>query len=664
MDRKTQLLNIASHITEDPNAIAVYAEHLDELFEIIIPDKIGNDFAEAVRQGDYTSAVALLAAHFRSKPANPVPELSCHGEYSIEQADSYVSGSVCTVNIPWSFDGGKINYLFNPTEISGPVNHEWLWQFNRHNEWRNMARAYTAEGDERYARSFSECLLNWIATAYIPQYWNDSGSAWRTIECGIRLLGSWQVAFDGFRKSPELCDTTLLLMISSMHRQAVHLREHPTKRNWLMMESNGLYTFSALFTELSDSEENRRIATERLCTELSEQILPDGMHNELSPDYQAVVLDCACAFYSIAMALGLQNEIPECFTELIGRTVNAAMLLSTPAFTQPRTNDCYTIFTDRFIDKAISIFGESEEYKFFRTKRAEGKAPSGQTASAYLPYAGFAVMRSGWDADASYLCFDTGTLGMAHAHQDKLNINIYKGSHELIFDDGGGQYDISAARDYAISGYGHNTVLVDGLAQLRKEPKQTDTPIDIGWVSNELFDYASATYDDTFGTQMVKPALHKREIRFCKPDVFVVRDTLSSRDGAPHNYELLLHLDTTEVNVVEGCKNAAISNLDGEYEIAIIPLDDDTAPVKLNVASGVTEPRMQGWFNGRNAENLHPATTVSRCVEAAHDFTFTTLLIPIRAQDGIPDVVKNGNGSFTVNVNGREYTVNPAELNK
>ena len=53
-------------------------------------------------------------------------------------------------------------------------------------------------------------------------------------------MGSWPVAFDRFRHSPEFTDENLCLMLASMHRQAVHLLEHPTGGNWLLMEMNGL----------------------------------------------------------------------------------------------------------------------------------------------------------------------------------------------------------------------------------------------------------------------------------------------------------------------------------------------------------------------------------------------------------------------------------------
>ena len=656
MERKERLLRIASSVAPHGEAALKYAAHLEELFDLIESEKIGADFAEAVARNDYELAVGICVRYYREKKDSGVSELSGVGDYDLRDAERYLKGTARVINIDWAFPTGEVDFLFDPTEIIGPRNHEWLWQFNRHAHWANLARTYSALGDEKYAAAFEKEVLRWIWQTDIPEKWNGPGSAWRTIECGLRLLGNWQIAFDAFRKSPSIHDVSLLLVIASMHRQAVHLALHPTKKNWLMMEANGLYTFSALFPELSDSAAHRKLATEHLLRELEKQILPDGMHDELSPDYQGVVFSCAANFYQLSLALGTASEIPEAFVSLMKRTVEAAILLSTPSFTQPRTNDTYTIKTSLFTARAEELLGTAPEYRFVNSERAEGAPPVSKTASAFLPYAGFAVMRSDWSAEAAYLCFDVGPLGMNHEHQDKLNINLYKGSQELIYDDGGGQYEISPIRKYAMSAYGHNTVLVDGMGQNRRGPLRAETPVEADWITNDDLDYAAAVYDGEFGEERVKPAVHKREVRFCKPDVFFIKDTLSSADGKAHDYEILFHLDTLHVQGIPEYQNAVISDFGKEYEVAIIPLDGAEREVSLHTVSAVTEPMPQGWYNGRNESDLHEALAVSRRVCAVNDFIFRTLLVPVKKGAPRPVVIEENDG-FSVTVNGRTYHI-------
>ena len=660
---KERMIAIVAPLADEKRVADKYISHLQELFDAVEPTAIGRDYELALQNKDFAAMVRTLAAYYRSKPDVTLAGILGDGEYDPAVAENALHGKFREVSVDWTFPDGKVDFLFDPTLVKGPRNHEWLWQFNRHGYWRHMARAFSQTGDERYAKEFEKQLLAWIAQTEAPAEWNAPGSAWRTIECGIRLLGSWPLAFNVFRKSRSVTDVTLLLMIASMHRQTLHLVAHPTSANWLMMEANGIYTFASLFPEFVDGMKNRKFAADHLIAELSGQILPDGMQYELSPDYQGVVFNCAANFYDLALNLGYGDEIPESFVELMRSTVNAAVLLSTPALTQPRTNDTYTIRTDVFTGRAEKLMGDNPSWRYINSGRMEGNPPAGETASAFLPYAGFAVMRSDWGKDAAYLCFDVGPLGMAHMHQDKLNINLYKGSQELIYDDGGGQYEISKAREYGVSGYGHNTVLVDGMAQNRKEPRMVTQPIDAEWVTNDSFDYAVATYEDTFGPDFTKPATHKREVRFAKPDFFFVTDTLTSADGLEHDYEVLFHLDTTRVKPLPGISNGMISDYGKEYEVAMIPLDGE-GEVELRTVSAATEPQTQGWYVGRNEATLHEAITVSRRVRGVKAFRFTTLLIPVRVGVPLPTVTRENDGEVTVVFGSKTYRLNPDALNR
>ncbi len=651
MIREEVLYSLVSAYADDEAVREKYAAHLYELLSVIDPDRIGDAYRCAITDGDTAAAIRYLAQYYRQRETAPVGYLAAIGEPYLDAADRAVDGYMRVVNRDWHFEGGEINFLFDPTELEGPRNHEWLWQLNRHNWWKTLAVTYIATKNEKYAYAFRRQLLAWIAQTDVPENWNGPGSAWRTIECGIRLLGSWQVAFDGFRHSEGLDDVSLLLMIASMHRQTCHLIAHPTQKNWLMMEANGVYTFSALFDELTDSEKHRRIAAEWLLRETCSQILPDGMHNELSPDYQNVVFGCAADFYSLAQALGYGDEIPDGFADVIRSTVDAAIALTSPAMTQPRTNDCYTIDLRRFTAGAAEVLGDTPVYRFFNSGRDEGTPPIGEQASRYLPYAGFAAMRSDWGADASYLFFDVGPLGMAHIHQDMLNINLWRGDEELLYDDGGGQYEVSAARGYALSGAAHNTVLVDGMSQNRGAPYIYETPYDAHWVSCEEFDYAEGTYADTFGAERTKPAVHTRQVRFCKPGFFVVADSLSAADGNAHIYEVLFHTDTTRVRQTDVYPGAVITDFGRNYELLMVPLDD---AAQTTTVSGQTEPVMRGWYNGRNDCDLHPSTTVSRCVCGVKDYRFVTLLFPVRAGDPMPEVTCS-DSRVRVTFEGRVY---------
>ena len=639
--------------------------HIEAFFRGITPERIGEEYKKALASGDRENAVRLAAAYFRGRQVPPIPDFAAGG-YSRTVADRGVRGIMREVNIDYAFPGGKIDFLFNPTVENPPLNHEWLWQLNRFNWWDHMARAYADTRDETYARAFEEQLIGWIGqTDPHPTDYNGAGSAWRTIEEGLRLMGSWQTAFNLFRVSPSVPDEALILMVSSMHRQALHLKAHPTTGNWLLMETNGVYTFASLFPEFADAEELRRWACDTIVRELDIQLLPDGFQRELSPDYQLVSFNCAAGVWRTASACGRVSELPASYPAHLKNMALCYAATSTPALVQPRTNDCYTMFTSRVTGIAESMFPDIPEFAYLTSRRTRGEAPKGETASRYLPWAGFAVMRTDWSETASYLCFDVGPLGAGHMHQDKLNINLWKGEQELIFDDGGGQYEHSRARVYGTSAYDHNTVTVDGLAQVRSDPKVVKEPIDAAWQTNAAFDYAAAEYTDGFGQDGNRIAVHRREVRFCKPEFYIVRDTLTANDGNPHAYSVRFHMDTLNVAPCDAVSGAYYADFGKEWDLLLVPVTDKGESVPTSrTASGQTEPEYLGWYVGRNAEVNHPATTLLWDAEPAVSRHFTTLLFPVRKGDALPVISIDADGILAVTFRGQTFTLDKNGLDR
>ena len=460
-------------------------------------------------------------------------------------------------------------------------------------------------------------------------------------------------------------------MLASMLRQARHLVAHLPRSynaegmgsngrklsNWQMIEICGLHAFASLFPEFREAETMRRDAARLMGEALRLQILPDGMQNELSPDYHGVVFGCAATLFKLARRQNRLHELPDDFVPLLRKASHAVVALTAPNLTQPRTNDCYTIHASRLLRGMPELFPDDSEILWAATGRREGAPPAGALASRFLPYAGFAAMRSGWDADATYCCFDVGPLGKNHIHQDKLNIIVYKGGDELLFDDGGGPYDVSDQRKLAVSSAGHNVALVDGLGQTRAQPLSVAAPIDAGWISTPELDRARATYDGPFGPDGFTPARHTREVQFLKPDFFCVTDGRESRYGRPHEYELLFHLETVAVHPVSGRPGAVLSDFRGDrrHDILIQPLLPEG--VETTCVVGQREPRLLGWYVGRNDKDVHPAATVVMKASGRRTFRFATLLCPVMKGEPLPEVEPQREGHFAVTFHGRTALV-------
>ena len=654
-------------------------ELLQLLFSEIDGKQIGTDYLAASRKKDEASMIRAIADYFRNRPESVYLRNKIKSrKYSAETAERALRNDFTVINIPWRFESG-INWIFNPTWTNTPVNNEWLWQFGRMSFWHDMQCCYMEKCDERFAEAFEKQAVSWIMQAdkNTAVSGPQSHNTWRTIEAGIRLLYSWTAAFEVFRKSPAVSDETLCLMLGSMFEQAEFLRHNHRKRsNWLLMEMSGVYTFASEYPEFRKSQQFRLYAVRLFGKSFCGQMLPDGMHDELSPDYQLVSLATAKNFVDQAQLSKRMDELPEKLMHDFEAGYEAYAALMTPRLTAPRTNDCYTTHLPNIFKNALENFPQNELFKWIASNRKEGKAPADAPgASRFLPYAGFIAMRSSWDDDALYCCFDVGPIGNGHQHWDKLNINIYKGKDELIFDDGGGQYEKSVFRWYGRSAADHNTVLVDGMGQMRYQPRRVTRPIDAKFVSNEMFDYAKCSYTDTFGLNkfdgtddeknipLFKPATHIREVRFCKPEFFCVVDTLKSADGKLHDYELRFQLDTLKTRKVRKYPGAVLSDYDGyEYDILIMPLYPEK--IETSTASGKRKPLMAGWFIGRNDLTRHKATTVMMTAKQQKNFAFATLLIPVRKNSELPEIKALGKKCFSVTVNGKTFEVDLSALNK
>lgn len=536
-----------------------------------------------------------------------------YGGSAAKAADRAIRGEVSVVGIPHAFPDGRIDWLFNPTETKGPFNPEWTWQLNRMGFWSSLAEAYSATGDEKYAQAFVRQFSDWFEqTGGIPpeKDFNRVGSPWRTIEEGLRLSGSWDAAWHAFSKSPSFCGKVRDDFVKSAHAQARHLIAHPTNYNWLLIEMSGAYVFALDFPDLPDAEEIRREALSRFYAAASKQLCPDGQHYEVSLDYHSVFYSSAARICLRATKAGKGGELPKGFLELLERGAEGPLAQITPNFSFPCFNDSNTFRASHIFRTAARLFPSRSDFLWAATEGREGAPPAGKTASRFLPCSGIAVMRSGWDRDAAYLAFDVGPTGANHVHQDKLSFTFWKGGEELVFDDGGGQYERSALREYAISGYGHNTLLVDGLAQKRSSPRVCESPIDAGWRSDEKEDFAFGVYDQGFGPEELRLASHRREIRFDKAaEEFSVADIVESVDGKEHSYTLLFQIDSTNVVLSEDGRTLSADFGRGRKWALAMTLPEGAKP---EIASGRLEPTPAGWFFGRRGTvpDVRPATTL------------------------------------------------------
>ncbi|MEW6219442.1 MAG: heparinase II/III family protein [Thermodesulfobacteriota bacterium] len=276
--------------------------------------------------------------------------------------------------------------------------------------------------------------------------------------------------------------------------------------------------------------------------------------------------------------------------------------------------------------------------------------PDDLPTSTLFPDWGVAVMRSGWEPDATYLAFksgapggrfrfetarrtgDTQAVGFGHNHPDQNSIMLYSQGLPLALDPG---YQMPKwSRD-------HNTVIVDGQGQVGEgwlwlrsnEPELLASDGAIAQLTSlPGFDYclgqAANAYPDHLGLTRFD-----RSLLFIKPNLVVMTDRLEA--DQPHRYELVLRnlgdgFQLQERWLVSRMGLGRLATWIAAPRAFRLEVDHGRGPHNWQYPQGVPGP----WHRAR----LRPA-------EEATTARFTTVLFPGRADEDLPLVGQAASGA-------------------
>jgi hypothetical protein len=593
----------------------------------------------AVANHDWPAAKHALAEYYRHR-ARPLYYIAL-GEKANPKAqnpdtsvgDRALRHEFMSIGYPHTF-GPVIDWHFDKTAEPGSKyapNNEWTWQLNRHAEWLGLSRAYRDTGDEKYAREFVAEMTAWAAACPMPpDAANGARSAWRTIETGIRGAQVWPELWYRFVPSPAMTDEALITFLKAYIDHARHLMAFHTTGNWLAMEGNGLFHVGVLFPEFKDAGAWRETGGGWIYKELDNQVCPDGVQIELSSGYHHVSQSNFLAVYKIAK---LNNvPLPGDFLKHLEKMYDFDVYGAMPDRNLPGVQDGGYYAVRRPLEEAAGLFPERKDFLWYATNGKQGVPPA-ETSHAF-PYAGYYVMRSSWDPDARWLWFDGGPFGYGHQHEDKLEIIVTAYGKRFLVDPGNYTYERSKWRSYFIDSPSHNVVMVDGQPQRRRgrprEEYQIKESVPHVWESKPAYDYVEATYDEDFGGSVKRDVSHRRAVLFIKPDVWVVYDTLTAKDGKVHSYDAMFHFDgkVTADGLRLATKDA------GEPNLTILARRDPG--LTLKIVEGQEDP-VQGWLP-RGISGVRPAPVG---IFTAHGATKSMVYVLAPAPKGAGDPVKS-----------------------
>lgn len=614
----------------------------------------------AVARGDFAAARRLFAAEvrrtlqperfFRIRRQFRGQSFMYPNETVAEAAERILRLELISCSTPHQFHG-QVDWFANPTYNQY---REWTWQLNRHPEWAILAERYRETGDERYAEGFVRLFRSWVRQAPVPlDAAGNETLCWRTIEMGIRMGGAWPWALHSFYRSPHFTDDVLVDWYKSVWEHGWRLRRAHWTHNWLIMEMNGLGQIGILYPQFRDAPAWKAYAFEKLVEQLGVQVYPDGFQFELSTGYHQVVLRNYEWLWEVARAY--DEPVPAAFAEGLERAYAANVRAMMPDGRLPDLNDGQWLEVAPTLERAVEVYPGRPDFRWAHTRGREGSPP--QETSLAFPYAGYYVMRTGWQPNAVWALFDGGPFGAAHQHEDKLNLLLHAYGRLLLTEGGNYAYDSSEMRRYVLSTRAHNTIRVDGQDQNRRlhfsrENIDIARPAGARWLTTERYDAAEAVYDEGYGPEAIRSASHHRRVIFLKQGFeglgpcFLVIDRLTPADEAPHTYQILWHLAGEKAML---SSRTVASTDDWQPNLTIIPANVPQLGVSL--VTGLELPEWQGWKAIRNHQQgeYAPTPTAIYQLTAEGPVRLVTLLYPTPAEEDCPvrEVVAAGEADAT-----------------
>jgi hypothetical protein len=514
------------------------------------------------------------------------------------------------------------------------------WELNRHQHLVTLAKAYRLTGEERYARELFAQWYDWHQKN--PQ---GIGINWSSsLEVAFRSL-SWlwvSSLLDGCSIVPEgfPADLGRALMRNGRHIEQF-LSTYFSPNTHLLGEGVALFFIGVLRPGLPAARRWRALGWQIILNQAQRQILPDGMHFELSIYYHVYALD----FFLHARILAALNgiRIPAALDQGIQKMLDALSFLhGVGPLPRLGDDDGGRLFDSRrnkiehmadplaagavlfergdlkagtgdICEETVWLLGTEGVNRFDEMVPLERKADS-----FALDASGMYVMASA-QPTPQRLLVDAGPHGAGragHGHADALSIQLAVEGEEILIDPGTFTYvDSGDGRNQFRGTAAHNTIQVDDSSQA--EPAGPFTWLRLPstsvhrWVTGSHFDFFEGAHDGyrrlPYGVQ------HRRYVLYSKPHFWFVRDVL---EGAGiHQLESFWHFAPGTLSRIPG---GVTFSRTGRVGLAIL----------FTSSHDFTEEIQEGWYSpvyGRK----EPSPVLRFSVQAALPVEFSTVLVPV-----------------------------------
>lgn len=410
---------------------------------------------------------AALLAHFRGP--RPV------------QLDLVVDEDECTPEKLAGVMQGR--FTFNGETHALPEPLDWLHNPSRDVEWHillhkayyapGLARQFQASGDPALVQRWAALLEGWMQQ--VPPGFIAADVTGRRVQNWLYSLHGFLAHGQAHQASVE--PTFLGRLLQSLHEQVEHLCHHLTaKRNHRTLELYAIFLAGVALPEMRRAAHWRHFALQETAANLQADLLPDGVHCELSTDYHHLALRNWLHVRRLAVRHGV--ALPAGMDAALQRALRFSLHVHAPGGMVPSFSDGDARSWLPLLAEGAALFGD-EQLRWGASQGRQGRPPAQE--AVHFADSGYAVLRSSWGQDAQgfgaaqHLVFDCGPLGEGnHGHFDCLSFELACGPTALVVDPGRCTYSEAGETNWRVHFRGtaaHNTVCVDGVHQTAYRPR-------------------------------------------------------------------------------------------------------------------------------------------------------------------------------------------------
>ncbi|RVT53515.1 alginate lyase family protein [Rubrivivax albus] len=366
---------------------------------------------------------------------------------------------VCPDGTPW---------LDNPS-----ADVEWHILLHKFYYAPGLGQAWLSTGDPAYARRWAALIDDWIAQ--VPPGFIAADVTGRRVQNWLYSLRAFADA-RAARHAP-VDPAFFRRLLHALHAQVEHLCAHLTpKRNHRTLELYAIFMAGVALPEMQRAAHWRQFALAQTLENLRADLLPDGVHCELSTDYHHLALRNWLLLRDLAERHG--EAVPAEMDTRLAAALRFALHVHKPDGNVPSLSDGDMRAYPELLARGATLL-DDPALQWAATGGREGRPPTERIA--HFPDAGYTVLRSHWGdadeayADAQYLVFDTGPVGEGnHGHFDALSFELAAHGRSLVVDPGRGTYSEAGPTNWRVHfrhTAAHNTVCVDGLPQTAYLPR-------------------------------------------------------------------------------------------------------------------------------------------------------------------------------------------------